>query len=166
MKNIILIFCCLLVSSCSVRYGTRIPGFVPGYKDTRLGEFTYQVRIGQAWPKDYHDLDKFAMYRASDITKSRGFRYFIVTSASTEISDYSIKSPTTTNTHGTIYSNGNTATLNATSTTTGGTVTNISGGFYTLDFKILKDTEINKYSHVIDSKVVMEDLKYFIDERR
>lgn len=50
-----------MIIGCSVRYGPRIPGFQPGYEEERLGEDTYQVRIGEAWPKDWQDLEKFAL---------------------------------------------------------------------------------------------------------
>jgi len=63
----------LLLGACSVTYGPRIPGFVPGYVDSRLGENTYQVKIGEAWPKDWPDLEKFAMYRAADFTSGKIF---------------------------------------------------------------------------------------------
>ena len=65
------------VAGCSVRYGPRIPGFQPGYVDQRLGEQVYQVRIGEAWSKDWPDLEKFAMYRAAELTKLSGCRYFL-----------------------------------------------------------------------------------------
>ena len=166
MRNLSILLISLILSSCSVHYGKRIPGFVPGYVDTRLGENTYQIKIGEAWPKDWPDLDKFAIYRASELTQERGLRYFVVTKASTQTSSYTINTPTTTNTTGTANIYGNTAYINTTSTTTGSTSANIRGGWYTLDFKVLNEKELVNYKKVVDSKVVMSDLKYFIDSRR
>lgn len=166
MKLIVLPLLLLILSACSVHYGPRVPGFVPGYVDSRLGENTYQIKIGEAWPKDFPNLEKFAMYRASEITQDRGLRYFIVTSASTQTSNYTINTPTTTSTSGTASVYGNTAYINTTSTTTGGSSTNISGGWYILDFKVLTEDDLPKYERVVDSKTVMIDLKYFIDARR
>ncbi len=156
----------MLLCSCSVKYAERIPGFVPGYKDIQLGENTYQIKIGEAWPKDWPDLEKFAMYRASEITQEKGQRYFSVINASTQTSNYTITTPTTTNIRGTASAYGNTAYINATSTTIGGSTSIISGGWYILDFKVLSESDLTNYSRVIDSKAVISDLKYFIDSRR
>jgi hypothetical protein len=166
MKTISLLAASLLLAACSVTYGPRIPGFVPGYADTRLGENTYQVKIGEAWPKDWPDLEKFAMYRAADITQNKGFRYFVVTNASTQTSNYLIRSPAVTKTVGSVHGIGNSAVLNATSTTTGGVTSTISGGWYILDFKILNNSEVSNYEKVMDSNTIKSDLKYFIESRK
>jgi len=166
MKILITALAAFLLNSCSVHYGPRVPGFVPGYVDNQLGDNTYQIKIGEAWPKDWPDLEKFAMYRASEITQERGLRYFVVTSASTQVSTYTINTPATTHTTGTANVIGNTAYINTTSTTTGGGSSNISGGWYILDFKVLKESDLPSYEKVVDSESVMIDLKYFIDARR
>lgn len=166
MKLIVSSLVFLMLSACSVHYGPRVPGFVPGYVDSRLGENTYQIKIGEAWPKDWPDLEKFAIYRASEITLDRGLRYFIVTKASTQTSTYAINTPKTTKTTGTASVYGNAAYISTTSTTTGGSTTNISGGWYILDFKVISEDDLPKYERVVDSKSVMADLKYFIDARR
>ena len=89
-----------LLAGCSVRYTERVPGFQPGYEEQRLGEDTWQVRIGEAWPKDWPDLEKFGVYRAAEITTRQGRRYFEVIDASTNITSYSIPVPTQTVTNG------------------------------------------------------------------
>ena len=71
MLKVFLVCLVILLAACSVRYGPRVPGFVPGYVDQQLGDSTYQVKVGEAWPKDWPDLEKFALYRAAEIT-SRG----------------------------------------------------------------------------------------------
>jgi hypothetical protein len=151
---------------CSVRYGPRIPGFQPGYVDQRLGEQVYQVRIGEAWSKDWPDLEKFAMYRAAELTKLSGSRYFLVMNATTSISSYQITSPGTATTRGTINRYGDTAYYNAVTTVTPSSTTSIQGGWYTLDFRILRDSELSSYSRVVDADQVMRDLEYFIEGRR
>lgn len=133
-------------AGCAVRYTARVPGFQPGYTDQQLGESTYQVKIGEAWPKDWPDLEKFAMYRAAEITESTGKRYFAVLNASSQTNTYYITSATTT--------------------TTPGTTSAISGGWYILDFKVLLDSETNSHDRVVDSQQVKRDLQYFINSRR
>jgi hypothetical protein len=165
MKKIILV-ALIFLSACSVRYTQRIPGIQPGYVDTQLGQDTYQVKIGEAWQKDWADLEKFAMYRASEITEVSGKRYFIVLSSSTQISTYYISTPSTTNTNATASVSGSTAYINSTSTTTSGVTAPISGGWYTLDFRILNDSDLAKTPKVVDAQQVKRDYQIFIDSRR
>lgn len=153
-------------TGCAVRYTARVPGFQPGYTDQQLGDSTYQIRIGEAWPKDWPDLEKFAMYRAAEIAESTGKRYFAVLSASSQTSTYYITSPATSTTSATGTRIGNTTYVNATTTTTPGTTSTISGGWYILDFKVLSDSELNSYDRVVDSQQVKRDLQYFINSRR
>ena len=162
----LIIFVTLVSSGCAVRYGPRIPGFQPGYTDQQLGEATYQIKIGEAWPKDWPDLEKFAMYRAAEITELRGQRYFRVMNSSTQTSTYQIASPSTSNTYATASSIGNTTFVNATTTTTPGSVSTFSGGWYTLDFKVLSESELALNERVVDSQQVKRDLQYFISGRR
>ena len=164
--KVIFVILIALISGCSVHYGPRVPGFVPGYVDKQIGESTYQVRIGEAWPKDWHDLDKFAMYRAAEITKQRGLRYFQVLKASTAVNSYVLTSPSTTTTSGTITGYGNTALYRGTSTTYGGGSSTISGGWYTLDFKVRKSEEVEAAKNVVDSESIFSDLKFFIESGR
>jgi hypothetical protein len=164
----LLIVLSIVISGCaaSVKYAERIPGFRPGYVDQQLGEHTYQVRIGEAWPKDWHDLEKFAMFRAAEVAQQNGFRYFAVTNSSTRISRYTIAIPQTTTTNAVVSVHGNAAHVSSTSTTTGGGNANISGGWYTLDYRLIAEDDIENYNNVVDSKDVIESLRYFIDHRR
>lgn len=165
-RTILVVIAAALLAGCAVRYGPRIPGIQPGYVDQRLGEQTYQVRIGEAWSKDWADLEKFAMYRAAELTMQAGQRYFSVTNATTSISSYQITTPGTSSTTGTVNRVGNTAYINAVTTTTPSTTSSIQGGWYTLDFRVLTEAEIPSYSRVVDAEQVMRDLRYFIDSRR
>lgn len=156
----------LVGCAASVRYAPRVTGVLPGYVDQRLGEDTYQVKIGEAWPKDWPDLEKFAMYRAAELTQQNGMRYFSVLTASSRVTNYTVRMPTTSTTTGTANTLGGTTYLNATTTTTGGGNVNISGGWYTLEFKMISDTDMQVHGNVVDSQQIVNDLKYFIDSRR
>lgn len=166
LKLALVLAVALVASGCAVRYGPRIPGIQPGYEDERLGETTYQVRIGEAWSKDWADLEKFAIYRAADIAEQAGYKYFNVVSATTQINQYQIQSPSTSNTVGTISGSGRNAYINLTTTTYPGTTSNISGGWYYLVFKLVSPSELSQYERVVDATVVKSDLKYFIEKRR
>ena len=161
-----ILFFTVVSAGCSVRYTARVPGFQPGYTDQQLGESTYQVKIGEAWQKDWPDLEKFAMYRAAEITESAGKRYFTVLNASSQTSTYYITSPATSTTSAMGTRIGNTTYVNATTTTRPGTTSAISGGWYILDFKVLSDSETNNHDRVVDGQQVKRDLQYFINSRR
>lgn len=156
----------LLCTGCAVRYGPRIPGVQPGYTDQQLGETTFQIKIGEAWPKDWPDLEKFAMYRAAEISESRSKRYFVVLNATTRTSTYYVTTPGTSTTSATASRIGSTTYINATTTSTPGTTAAISGGWYTLDFRVLSDSELASYERVVDSQQVKRDLQFFINSRR
>lgn len=162
----LLLLAALVNSGCAVRYGPRIPGLQPGYTDQQLGESTYQIKIGEAWPKDWPDLEKFAMYRAAEITESSSRRYFKVLNSTTQTSTYHIASPATSNTSATASRVGNTTFVNATTTTTPGTVSTFSGGWYILEFRVLSDSELGSSARVVDAQQVKRDLHYFINGRR
>lgn len=166
LKVAVSLIAAAVLSGCAVRYGPRIAGIQPGYVDQRLGEQTYQVRIGEAWSKDWADLEKFAMFRAAELTKNAGTKYFIVTNATTSISSYTITTPPSATTSGTVNRVGSTAYINTTTTMTPGSSSTIQGGWYTLDFRVLTDTELSNYPRVIDADQVMRDLRFFIDGRR
>lgn len=168
LKNTLLILLLVTLAGCaaSVKYAPRVPGIIPGYVDQRLGEDTYQVKIGEAWPKDWHDLEKFAMYRAGELTQKSGRRYFAVLGASSRVNNYTVPLPATSTTTGTVNTIGSTAYVSTRTTTTGGGAANISGGWYTLEFKTIADTDIGAHREVVDSQEIVKDLQYFIDSRR
>lgn len=166
MKHVLkvgcLLFVCILLSSCSVRYGPRIPGFQPGYQEEKLGKNTFHVRIGEAWPKDWSNLEKFALYRAAERTTENGKIFFAVLSASSQITSYA--TPIISSSTGSVNVVGQTAYINSNTVTSGGS--SIQGGWYYMDYKIVEEKDAPSYKTVIDARAVMEDLKEFIDQRR
>ncbi len=163
LRLVVLVLLAAILSSCAVRYGPRIPGIQPGYVEQRLGERTYQIKIGEAWPKDWPDLEKFAMYRAAEVTREQGQRYFAVIEATTQIHRYEITSPAVATTQGTANTVGGTTFVSATTTITPARTSTISGGWYTLEYRILTADELKSHNRVIDGEQVMKDLRYFID---
>lgn len=166
VKLVGILFLVFFLAGCAVRYGPRVPGFQPGYSDEQMGERTYQIKIGEAWPKDWPDLEKFAMFRAAEITQSLGKKYFLVLNSSTLTTSYQITSPSYSNTTASATNYGNTVAINATTVTTPGTRTTISGGWYILDFKALDESELKDHPRVVEAIKIQKDLGYFIDRRR
>lgn len=166
MKNWLKLGCLLLagvlISSCSVRYGPRIPGFQPGYEEEQLGKDTFHVRIGEAWPKDWQNLEKFALYRAAESTMEKGKFFFAVLKASSQIASYA--TPVVSQSTGSVNAVGQTAYINVTTVSSGGG--SIQGGWYYLDYKIIEEKDASSYKTVVDARVIREDLRDFIDQRR
>lgn len=164
MKNALILLFILFLCGCSVRYTERVPGIQPGYVDSQLGQDTYQVKIGEAWQKDWADLEKFALYRASEITKSKNRRYFLILNSSTQISTNYLTIPSSTTTNSTASASGSTAYISSTSTSTPSVTTPISGGWYTLDFRVLANADAT--GKVVDAQQIIHDYQIFIDSRR
>lgn len=155
-----------ILGGCSVRYVERIPGVQPGYVDKQLGTDTYQVSIGEAWPKDWADLEKFALYRAADITISKNKRYFQILDSGIHTSTTYVTMPTTSTTTSTASVSGKTAYITSNAVSSPVVTTEISGGWYILDFRIItNENEVGK-EKIVDSQRVISDYKYFIDGRR
>jgi len=146
--------------------GQEFQGFSPVMLSIASVRQRYQIKIGEAWPKDWPDLEKFAMYRAAETTKEHGQRYFAVLGATTRVKSYEIASPAIETTQGAANRIGNTTFISATTTVTPARTSTISGGWYTLEYKILSAEELKQYARVIDSERVIKDLRYFIDSRR
>lgn len=164
--GLILLVVAAFVCGCSVRYAQRVPGLSPGYVDTRLGEDTWQVTIGEAWPRDWPDLAKFAIYRAAEKTQQSGRRYFSIRDTNTRTTSSTIETPGTSTTTVTASRVGSTVYADAVTRTLPGSSVTIEGGFYTLEYRILKDNAAPNNERVVDSEEVIRDLKYFIDRRR
>lgn len=166
IKTIIVFLLASFLVGCSVRYVERVPGFQPGYVDQQLGDNTYQVKIGEAWAKDWPDLEKFAMYRAAEITESKGMRFFSVLNASTQTNTYHITTPGSSSTTGSVSVSGSTAYINTNTVTTPTVTTPISGGWYILDFRIITEMESASMKNVVDSQQIKKNYQMFINSRR
>jgi hypothetical protein len=79
MKRLHLLLVCLaalLAAGCGTPYRPRVPSFVEGFEDERLGLRTWTIRVGAGWPGEQPRLEQFALYRAAEIATAHGFRYF------------------------------------------------------------------------------------------
>jgi hypothetical protein len=154
------------LTGCSARYTPRIAGFQPGYEQERLGERTYQIRVGEAWPKDRPIIGKLALYRAAEITLENGFHYFSVLSSSDYETNFTLYSPGTSTSTTTASLVGGTLTARTTTVTTPGSATTIQGNWTYPDIRLVKREEVAGASNVIEAQKVIDDLKYFIERRR
>lgn len=69
----------VLLSSCSTKYAQR-GGWpdVYGYSDTPLDSTTYQVTFAGNSATAPDLVDRYALYRAAELTAAKGFDYFVV----------------------------------------------------------------------------------------
>lgn len=167
----------LLISGCSswstdlkYRKKSYIPGSdsaVIGYEDSQIGEKSYIVKVGQAWPSDWPNLEKVALYRAAEITKSRGGTAFIVHNSEMIQDNYLLRNPTTVNTFGSANSYNGQTNFSATSYISGGGSSVIQGGRYFLEFTIILSNEkISINDKIIYPDEVFKRFGYYIDSIR
>lgn len=89
-----------------------------GYSDTQLNERVYRVSYaGYGIPQN--ECDDFALMRASEIAKEKGYKYFRILAEKQSSHSQAFYIPGSTYTTGTVSSYGNTAHVNATSYSTG-----------------------------------------------
>jgi hypothetical protein len=154
------------LAGCATRYERRIPGLYAGYEDEQLGDRTYQVRVGKGWASDRPNLEKYALYRAAEITTEKGYHYFAIIGTNNFAINRALYAPSVSNTNVTGTMIGRTFTGTAVTTTTGGRAGVIEEHWAHLDFRLLDASEIRAHSDVIDAQKVISDLKFFIDRRR
>jgi hypothetical protein len=58
------------------------------YHDAQLGRRTWEVRASDVYPSTKVDLDRFVLYRAAELTRGFGYRYFAVRSYTGDPAEY------------------------------------------------------------------------------
>jgi len=58
------------------------------YRDRQLGARTWEVRAADVWPGATPDLRRFILYRAAELTRGLGYRYFAVRDYSGEAAEH------------------------------------------------------------------------------
>ncbi len=122
-----------------------------GYSDTQLNNSVYRVSYaGYSIPQSL--CDDFALMRAAEITKGKGFRYFRVIEEKQSSSSQYLSLPGTTSTTGTVSRSGN---VNATSFSSGMGVT-LNYPVTTITIEMQNDTDGKANS--IDANIVWDSL--------
>lgn len=118
MKIIISTLIALSILGCSTTYQSS--GFTGGYSETQLDLNVFRVTFnGNA----YTGRDKvadFTLLRSAELTLANGYKYFVIVDSENTVELSTHTTPITTNTTANAYGTGNHATVNATSTTSGG----------------------------------------------
>lgn len=156
----------LTLIGCATPYGRRVPGLASGYEDEQLGQRTYQVRVGKGWPSDVPNMQKFALYRAAELTTQRGYQYFSITASSNFSQSTVIYAPTVSTT--TVTGSVGRTPFSGSATTVGPPTQAgvIEAHWVHLDFRMLDHAEVATAPGVIEAQKVIDDLKFFIERRR
>ena len=118
MKLIIIILVTLCIYGCATSY--HGDSFSGGYSETQLDENVFNVSFrGNGYTRRDRVAD-FTLLRSAELALESGYAYFVVIDSGSFTATSTHRTPTTTNTTANVYSTGNYAYGNATSTTTGG----------------------------------------------
>jgi len=156
MKTIILFACALIISGCSTgrSYHDANNPWKLGYSDTQLNENVYRVSYA-GYDIPQNECDDFAIFRAAEISKARGYKYFRILDEKQSSSSQTYYIPGATHTTGTVTSYGNVATVNATNVTNAAVV---SGNYpvSTITIELLR--EKGDASNVLDAEIIRNSL--------
>lgn len=120
MKTITALAFVLIFSGCAIgrSYHSADNMWKLGYTDTQLNESVYRVSYaGYSIPQS--ECDDFAIMRASEIAKEKGYKYFRILTEKQSSHNESLYVPGSTYTTGTVSGYGNVAQMNATSYSSG-----------------------------------------------
>lgn len=114
----------LFLAGCTTSY--QEVGFSGGYDELKIADNLYKVSFSGNGYTSGKRVEDFAMLRSAELTIQNGFKYFIFLDGETEYMSQTQVSPVYTDTNATINTYGNSAQLNARSTTHGGNVNTIT----------------------------------------
>ncbi|ULA63644.1 MAG: hypothetical protein LZF86_110343 [Nitrospira sp.] len=107
MNRLILLVVVLMVGGCDIgrSYHNSDNMWKLGYSDTQLNERVYRVSYaGYSIPQN--ECDDFAIMRASEIAKGKGYKYFRILNESQSSQSQAFYIPGSTHTTGTVSSYG------------------------------------------------------------
>jgi len=150
------VLCILFISGCHIgsSYHEADNMWHLGYSDVQLNENVYRVSYaGYQIPQN--ECDEFALMRASEIAKDKGYRYFRILNEQQSASSQAFYMPGSTQTSGTISRYGNFAQMNATSYASGFMAT-VNYPVSTLMIELLRNRP--EASDVLDAEIVWKSL--------
>lgn len=156
MKKILAIAFVYFLAGCAtgMSYHSWDSTWQLGYTDTQLSENVYRVSYaGYNIPQN--QCDDFAIMRASEIARQRGYKFFRIVSEKQSNQTQTFYMPGATQTTGTVASYGNVARVNATSYSSGFAGT-INRPVSTFTVELLKD-KVDSLG-ILDAEVVWNSL--------
>lgn len=156
MKTMLSLFFVLTLIGCATgrSYHSSDNMYKLGYSDTQIKESVYRVSYaGYSIPQN--ECDDFAILRASEITREKGYRYFRMLNEKQSSHSETFYAPGSTTTTGTVTVRGNIARVNTNSYSSGfmGTA---DYPVSTITIEILKEN--NSESSTLDAEIIWNSL--------
>lgn len=108
----------LCIAACATAYQPK--GLTGGFNETQLSDDSYRVSFTGNGFTDADRATDFFLLRCAELALENGYPYFEISEMQDQSTTGTIHTPATTTTTGTLTGYGNTAYVNAQSTTTGG----------------------------------------------
>lgn len=121
--KLLLVLLCVTASACT---SYQKMGFSGGVEEVQLSENAWRVTAKGNGFTRRERVANFVLLRSADLATQNGFKYFIFVDQKEWNQKGTIYTPQQSQTTGSVNTFGNTATLNATTTTTGGYYTTIN----------------------------------------
>lgn len=102
MKKILVIFMLSLLG-CATPYQSE--GFAGGYSELQLSENVFKVSFHGNNATSVEKVTDYAILRCAEVTKAKGFRYFVIVNEQKYVSESSYRAPTNTSSNSTIIGN-------------------------------------------------------------
>jgi hypothetical protein len=147
----------LLLSGCAIgsSYHDSDNLWKLGYSDIQMNDRVYRVSYaGYSIPQN--ECDDFALMRASEITREKGYRYFRILAEKQSSQSQAFYIPGSTTTVGTISGYGNVTRFNATSYSSGLMAT-VSYPVSTITIELLKEN--NGTTDTLDAEIIWNALE-------
>ena len=141
------------------------------YKDRQLGARTWEVRSTAVWPGAAPDLRRFVLYRAAELTRAFGYRYFAVRAYSGDAAEhryFPVNGPrrdSGPSPFPAVTEESEEAAVRARNRyLSTGTDARVHEQY--VKFRILDTAEIGDGSEAVDAERVLRELQAFINRRR
>ncbi len=118
MRHVQLVLATILVAGCATGYQQN--SFTGGFSETQLDTNVFRITFKGNGFTGSERAEEMALLRSAELALNYGFSHFAIVDSTSRTNYSSFTTPTQTQTAGTISSFGNTAYLNAQTSTTGG----------------------------------------------
>jgi hypothetical protein len=95
LKKLILIVLVLSLSGCAMQTQYRPLGYEGGYSDMQLNINTYKVSFSGNTATSHEQVQNMLLRRCAEVTRNKGYKYFVIVSSNTEKKEGEYTTPTT-----------------------------------------------------------------------
>lgn len=105
MKKLLLVLIISVLTACATPYQSE--GLRGGYSEMQLNDNEYVVSFSGNGFTSEERVTKLLLYRCAELTKKKGFNYFVISSVHEAQNNSQFTTPTTVSSSATGYNNGN-----------------------------------------------------------